>query len=331
MKYSVLLSNDDIDIEQYQKLTEAGASVPYDSRGSNYYIYLPENIEPKTIRHIVSFQLTNMFVEQSEVDKHLNKIETTTQYNVGEKVFLYEIYRNLPMTVTKILDNEHVRVEAELSGKVIQADVQNKFLEPAEEYYDYNLKPPYENPKKLLIDCDYIQPNTDNRITYIHSLILLLIRIKSSYPRYTVIVLNPDDITLFVAQLFGLMVAYGDKRAVAEKYDDSIYFGYDLTMLEYIDSIIYINDKNYIDTFDEKHLNKYCTQENLEYLYQNYNGKNTVNIKSSLTAQPKALGTYNLYHNYDNIDYKRITETLILVGLQTYASAVQNLIKDLHQ
>lgn len=332
MRYTVLVSNSEITYQQYNKLNEAGAVVPYDSEGQNYYFYTQDGFDLDSIKHILDFYSTNMSVDYSEIEKQLNKIRQVNIHKTGETVFCYNKYRNLPLTILKA-DKDKVEVFFKLKGHKIDEVLDVKEIQKAEKYYDYDCSIPAEKTEKLIIDCDSISSKNFHKIEYINSIILLLIRIKSQYSGYTLIISNPDEILLFIAQIFGLFVGYGNIRDILTSYKESICFTNDFRMLNYCNKIIYLNKDNQIEhyTEDDLHRRYHMNIGNVVSGYLYYDGKNRYNYFKDENKDLYKKDTPIIYSNIKNLNIDKVRDVLLSVGLQDLASNAQYFLRELHK
>lgn len=310
MQYKVLVSFEYITTTEHRKLDEAGAVVPYDAQGSNYYIYLPENIDKKEIQHILKFDDTHLTVSEDEVQKQINKIKVVNKFNVGDTVFYFNKYRRLPLLVTEAHSNSY-RVWFELKGIVIDEVVNADEISKANNFYTYTPYIHKEKENKLIIDCDSFKLTSDNKINHCNAFILLLIRIKASYVGHTIIVSNPDNVTLYICQVLGLMVSYGKITQLLTEFNHAVCFTTDKTLIEYTDKLAYINiDNQLVEISRDEYEVKYHTD--VEVKEDNANG-------------------HIIYTNISNINYEKARKLFIAVGLQSMASNIQYLVSELHK
>lgn len=297
MAYQVLTTGDsNITLQEYHQLSELGAVVPYDPNSQyNNYIYIREESSLKELQRVVKCFPTGMIVPDNDVNKHIEKVKSTQDFQVGDLVYCLSKYRYVPLVVTD-KNKDKVSVEFPLQGLHIYDTLDLSQISKAIEYFEYNTKTHVVYDKMLLVDCDSISAHRLTRVEYIHSFLLFLIRLKIQYNRCRLVLVNPSDTEHFLAKSFNLSIYYGKINNIVKP--TSIVFTDDISLGKYCENLLTLENQ--------------CLVEHINYEPQDLHNE----------AEPYTIS--------DTLDIEFLQELLLELGLPTIANGIRNFIQNLH-
>ena len=104
-KYEVLVSNQPIRYEIYDRLTSLGLIIPFDPSNPevNVYAYLPleAGIDINLVQALNPFGRYRMFVDEYEVQKHITKAKKSLEVKPKDLVHILD-YGKVPFTVRAV-------------------------------------------------------------------------------------------------------------------------------------------------------------------------------------------------------------------------------------
>ena len=230
MRYEVLVTENPIDIVKAEKLRALGLVVPFipSDEEFNIYAYIPEgaDIDKDKINAIHYFDSLHQFITEEELQRYDLSIKAFNSVEIGDKVAI-KGYKKLITTVVAVKDNE-VTPEINLRGYIYRFHENIERVSKAEIIYpsvERDFKDTYDC--DLYVDCDPFS-KIDQEFTYVHSLFYFLLRLKLSYSRMNVILVNPR---FDFHKTFGFGAYFGSKELLPLETDDYLYTE-DLTIYE---------------------------------------------------------------------------------------------------
>ena len=254
MQYSVLMSEIPLTYKMYRDLEDFGLKIPFDPKSPdiNLYAYLPLefNIPLSKVKTICNtLRDTGWKVTEYEVNIHINKVQEVNQPIIGD-VVLYKEYKGLPFTVIDIQDSVAV-ISHPLRNIDLVLDIPIDNLCMLEEgisnsYTNENFR---ELDKALYIDCDSL----DGKVS---KLFFMMIRLKTMYKAYEIILLNPDTDMLSLARSLKISSIFGQVDYILLNSNSSdLIFSHNHYYLKYVDKLIVSKKNDYYSYLSELSLN----------------------------------------------------------------------------
>ena len=227
-----------IDAVLKAKLEKLGARVPFNSidHSLNTFFYLPVGV---TIPNHLFMDTPEYYgeISDAEVDKHCSKSLEVSKIKPRD-IVVHKTYKDLPMEVLEVGDTtSHLRIKLrnyETSITLNNSDLKllTNHLEQDAEPVEYSAIPSFQFERLLdgyiVIDCDMFDSSEYTNLFNIS------LRVKASYSKLNIVVLNPLAEGLEFARDLGLFVAYGFITDVLDHLNDSNLKLYVITNKHYV-------------------------------------------------------------------------------------------------